>query len=79
MQIKNITNKNIGDNTMATKKTMTESDKLIKELIAELLKRAGLKEKDVTEIALKRWAINNLDLMTKKELEKYKSILAYDK
>ena len=46
---------------MATKKTMTESDKLIKELIAELLKRAGLKEKDVTEIALKRWAINNLD------------------
>ena len=64
---------------MATKKTITESDKLIKELIAELLKRAGLKEKDVTEIALKRWAINNLDLMTKKELEKYKSILAYDK
>lgn len=64
---------------MATRKTMTESDKLIKELIAELLKRAGLKEKDVTEIALKRWAINNLDLMTKKELEKYKSVLAYDK
>ena len=49
---------------------------LQKELIALLLKKAGLKEKDVTDIALKRWALKNLDLLTATELEKYKRILA---
>lgn len=69
------------DYTMATttaKKPSVydETTMLQKELIALLLKKAGLKEKDVTEIALKRWALKNLDLLTATELEKYKRILA---
>lgn len=61
-----------------TRKTSVydETTVLQKELIALLLKKAGLKEKDVTEIALKRWALKNLDLLTATELEKYKRILA---
>lgn len=61
-----------------TRKTSVydETTALQKELISLLLKKAGLKEKDVTEIALKRWALNNLDLLTATELEKYKRILA---
>ena len=49
-----------------TKKTTAydETTKMQKELIALLLKKAGLKEKDVTEIALRRWALKNLDLLT---------------
>lgn len=53
-----------------------ETTMLQKELIALLLKKAGLKEKDVTEIALRRWAMKNLDLLTAAELQKYKRILA---
>ncbi len=64
--------------TTSTKKTSVyeETTKMQKELIALLLKKAGLKEKDVTEIALKRWAMKNLDLLTAAELEKYKRIIA---
>lgn len=53
-----------------------ETTMMQKELIALLLKKAGLKEKDVTEIALRRWAMKNLDLLTAAELQKYKRILA---
>lgn len=61
-----------------TKKTTAydETTKMQKELIALLLKKAGLKEKDVTEIALRRWALKNLDLLTAAEMAKYKRILA---
>lgn len=61
-----------------TRKTTAydETTKMQKELIALLLKKAGLKEKDVTEIALRRWALNNIDLLTAAELAKYKRILA---
>ncbi len=64
--------------TTSTKKTSVyeETTKMQKELIALLLKKAGLKEKDVTEIALKRWAMKNLELLTAAELEKYKRIIA---
>jgi succinate dehydrogenase flavin-adding protein (antitoxin of CptAB toxin-antitoxin module) len=64
--------------TTTTRKTSVydETTLLQKELIALLLKKAGLKEKDVTDIALKRWALKNLDLLTTTELEKYKRILA---
>ena len=65
--------------TMAnTKKASVydETTMMQKELIALLLKKAGLKEKDVTEIALRRWAMKNLDLLTAAELQKYKRILA---
>ena len=64
--------------TTNTRKTSVydETTVLQKELIALLLKKAGLKEKDVTEIALKRWALKNLDLLSATELEKYKRILA---
>lgn len=53
-----------------------ETTKMQKELITLLLKKAGLKEKDVTDLALRRWALKNLDLLTAAELEKYKRILA---
>ena len=52
-----------------TRKTTAydETTQMQKELIALLLKKAGLKEKDVTEIALRRWALKNLDLLTAAE------------
>lgn len=58
------------------KSVYDETTMMQKELIALLLKKAGLKKKDVTEIALRRWAMKNLDLLTAAELQKYKRILA---
>lgn len=60
---------------MATKKTMSESDKLIKELIKILLKRANLNRTDFAEFVLKGWACEHIDKLTKAELKKYDSII----
>lgn len=60
---------------MATKKTMTESNKLIKELTKILMKRANLNRKDFEEFVLKGWACEHLDRLTKAELKKYDSII----
>lgn len=60
---------------MATKKTTTESDKLIKELIDLLFKRANLRKQIVAEMALKEWACEHIDRLTKAELKKYDSVI----
>lgn len=60
---------------MATKKTMTESNKLIKELTKILMKRANLNRKDFERLSLKVWACKHLDRLTKAELKKYESII----
>lgn len=46
------------------------------ELIALLLKRAGLKEQDIYDTAMKSWASKNLDLLTPAEAKKYKTVIA---
>lgn len=63
---------------MSTKEKQIEEKKAEntqKELIALLLKKAGLTEKDIIIPALKEWATKNLDLLTPKELERFKSVL----
>ena len=60
---------------MATKKTTTESDKLIKELTKILMKRANLNRKDFEDLSLKEWACEHIDRLTKAELKKYDSII----
>lgn len=60
---------------MTTKKTVTESDKLIKELIDLLFKRANLRKKVIAEIALKEWACEHINKLTKAELKKYDSVI----
>ena len=62
--------------TKAEKKQNDKKAELLqKELITLLLKKAGLTEKDILIPALKRWATNNLDLLTAKEQEYYKSVI----
>ena len=51
------------------------SEEKQKELIALLLKKAGLTERDILIPALKEWATANLDLLSSQEMEKYKSVL----
>ena len=63
-----------------TKKEETQKAKemraLYLELIALLLKRAGLKEEDIYNTAMKSWASKNLDLLTPTEMKKYHEIIA---
>ena len=63
-----------------TKKEETQKAKEMKvlylELIALLLKRAGLKEEDIYNTAMKSWASKNLDLLTPTEMKKYHEIIA---
>lgn len=53
-----------------------EMKALYLELIALLLKRAGLKEQDIYDTAMKSWASKNLDLLTPAEAKKYKTVIA---
>ena len=63
-----------------TKKEETQKAKEMKalylELIALLLKRAGLKEEDIYNTAMKSWASKNLDLLTPAEMKKCHEIIA---
>ena len=63
-----------------TKKEETQKAKEMKalylELIALMLKRAGLKEEDIYKAAIKSWASKNLDLLTPAEIKKYHEIIA---
>jgi hypothetical protein len=51
------------------------SKELKDELISLLLKKAGITKRDLYKYAEKRWATQNLDLLTKDELQKYQSII----
>lgn len=59
---------------MATEKrpTQQEINKLQKELLDLLLKKADIKLEDIYETAVKRWVAHNLDLLSPEELKKYK-------
>jgi hypothetical protein len=48
---------------------------LYSELIKLLLNRAGLKEKDIYDTAMKLWASKNLDLLSAAEREKFRSVI----
>ena len=45
-----------------------------KEMLQIMLKRTNTKEKDIYEAALKYWINDNLDVLTKEEIKKYKKI-----
>lgn len=53
----------------------TQEKKLQEEMITLLLKRAELKKKSVTDLALKTWAWNYMDLFNEREIERYQSII----
>jgi hypothetical protein len=63
-----------------TKKEEAQKAKEMKamylELIALMLKRAGVKEEDIYRTAMKSWASKNLDLLTAAELKKYQAVIA---
>jgi len=52
-----------------------EMKALYLELIAIMLKRAGLKEDDIYQTAMKSWASKNLDLLTAAEMKKYQAVI----
>ena len=43
-----------------------------KEMIQTMLKRTNTKEKDIYEVALKIWINDNLNVLTKEEIKKYR-------
>lgn len=52
-----------------------QEKKLQEELIKLLLKRSELKRKHITELALKAWAWDYMELFNEKEIDRYKSII----
>jgi hypothetical protein len=59
---------------MATTKNV-ENQQLQEELIELLLKKAGTTRKNIYSVAIKKWAVNNLDLLTPSEKSRYESII----
>ena len=57
------------------KKKAKEMKDLYLELISLMLKRAGLKEQEIYDTAIKSWASKNLDLLTPAEKKKYQSVI----
>ncbi len=60
---------------MTERQKTLEINKLQKELIDLLFKRANLRKKVVAEIALKEWAWDHVNRLTKAELKKYESVI----
>jgi len=55
--------------------TKKPSKELYNELIDTLLKKAGMKKETIYRTAIKRWANNNIDLLSPEELKRYTSII----
>ncbi|MBQ8761013.1 MAG: hypothetical protein IJZ06_06295 [Bacteroidales bacterium] len=53
----------------------TQEKKLQEEMINLLLQKAELKKERVTDLALKVWAWNYMELFNEQELERYRSII----
>ena len=51
------------------------SQQLQKELIALLLQKASIREKDIYRVAMTNWVSKNLDLLTPAERKKYQSVI----
>lgn len=66
---------------MAIKTDPKERQICKKELIETMLQRAGVTEKEIYEVALKDWINNNLDVLTREEILKYRKygVLKYNK
>lgn len=60
---------------MTEKEKTNEMKKLYNELVAILLKRAGVKEEDIYDTAMKLWVSKNIDLLTASEMKKFKGIM----
>ena len=57
---------------MAKKITQEEHDKYTKEMIDTMLTRAHLTKSNIYDRELREWINDNLDLLSEKELKKYK-------
>jgi hypothetical protein len=55
--------------------TTNELQKLQKEMIALMFKKAGISSNDLLDDAIKRWVSKNLDLLTAAEMRRYKGVI----
>lgn len=52
-----------------------EKEKLQKESMDLVIKRSGVSKKTIIESAMKKFFVDNMDLLTPAELKKYKSVI----
>ncbi|MDD4111336.1 MAG: hypothetical protein PHS54_07375 [Clostridia bacterium] len=63
---------------MATSKKEAISPSILKqqkELVALMLKKAGIKYEELVDASVRLWVAENLDLLSPSEREKYKSVI----
>jgi hypothetical protein len=56
-------------------KTTNELQRLQKEMVALMFKKAGINANDLLDDAIKRWVSKNLDLLTAAEIKRYKGVI----
>ena len=61
---------------MVTPERRKELRELSKELVALMLKRAGITKRDIYDVAMRRWVNANLDLLTEEERKRFEDILS---
>lgn len=59
-------------------KRYIEVEKERKALLALMLKKANLTYDDIVEAALDTWMVQNIDLITDKEKQRFKHLVFYD-
>lgn len=52
-----------------------EKEKLQKESMDLVIRRSGVSKKTIIESAMKKFFVDNIDLLTPTELKKYKSVI----
>ena len=58
-----------------TAQTKKELKSLQNELVDLMLTKAGVKKKDIYDVAITNWVNKNLDLLTPTEISRYQSII----
>lgn len=61
---------------MVTPERRKELRELSKELVALMLKRAGITKRDIYDVAMRRWVNANLDLLTEEERKRFEDVLS---
>lgn len=61
---------------MVTPERRKELRELSKELVALMLKRAGITKRDIYDVAMRRWVNANLDLLTEEERKRFEEVLS---
>ena len=60
---------------MATKKNTSEVEKQLKELFELLLKKSGVKKKDLMDLMIRSFIKENLDLITASDRKKFDKLI----